>query len=215
VIKRLLSLIFSVETPEKSKVIKNEPLVPEIEFDEKIKASILVDWDIRFPISGEPNACKRFKGIIGQSILTGNRVEGNNLELLQMLESGSVVIESIAEFQRHAVGKYKIVNRKAIITDDTLDEIPYGTLSSLLKNNPKACLKAFEVGVSNYAMTKYHVSRYLASGVRKASLSSVPKGSRRCKRDSGRIVILDPNALIVPHYLGCACYIRPIIKFDE
>jgi len=213
VIKKLLESIFGTSKLSYDIDNRGNASIPTIKFDEDVKRSLVIDWDVRFPISGDTNACARFKEIIEQSLLNGSRVQGDNIELLEMIESGSVILNPIAEFQRKAAGKFKIVNRKAIITDNSLDELPYGTLSNLLKNNPKACLKAFEIAVRNYAMTKYHIARYVSDGIRKGKISAVSQCARRCKLDKGRIISLDPNAMIIPHFLGCSCLIIPIVSF--
>lgn len=207
---KLLKSIFNANIFEPQSLSET---IPVIEADKAIISKIVLDWDKRFPISGDEIACKRFSEIINADLFNGERAENNSIELLELVVSGRVNFDDISEFQRKAQGKYKLVNRKAIITDHSFDEVPYGTLSSLLKNNPKTCLIAYRVAVNGYMMKKYHVTRYLASGISEGTITASLNSARRCLGDNERVITLDPENLPVPHFLGCSCTIRPIIKF--
>lgn len=182
-------------------------------FDEGLIAKLVIDWDQRFPLSGDIKACEKFKDIINADLFNGNRVSNSYGEVLDLISSGLVILEPIVEFQNQAKGKVQMVNRKMIIVDPTFDQVPYGTLSKLIKNDPKTCLKAYRIAVNDYMMKKYNISRFLSSGVYKGKISAVPNGVKICKKDDGRVVELSLSILPIPHYLGCSCSIVPIVTF--
>ena len=181
--------------------------------EKKIISKIKIDWHEHFRLSGDTASCNRFKDIINKNLFNGERTNCGNDELLELVTIGSVILESIVDFQKKAEGKYKIEKKKAIIIDKQLDEIPYGNLSSLLKNDPKACLKSYQTAINHYMMQKYHVARYLCSGILEGEIITNHAASKRCIKDYGRIVKLKIENFPIPHHLGCTCSIRPVIKF--
>ena len=206
--KNMISIIVPNKRENKLKHVTTIAAKPEI------LSSLLYDWDKMFPFLGDEKSSTRFKYLVDSSIFRGNRVENAKAELLELVISKKITLKPILDFQEGIKGKYILKNKKAIITDDSFDQIPYGTLSSLIKDKPKNCLEAYLLGVNSYMMQRYKIEEYRSSGINKAKIqNSNPLRAKICKKDLDKLVSLDKAIKIVPHYLGCQCRITPIIKF--
>lgn len=214
-LKKIIDALFGVSTPIKESNEASEKLNSDISIEPNraLISQVEFDWNLQFPISGDESSCQQFKEIINSNLFSGQRSNSSNPMLLDLITNGSVKLDQLIEFQIKVIGKYAIEGRKILITDNSFDEIPYGTLSSLIAGDPKTHLNAYLIAVNNYMMLKYHIARYIDSGIKQGTIRATSNAAKRCLEDDGRKIMLNLKRLPIPHYLGCNCSIRPIVKF--